>query len=305
MHISTPLIRSLQDEIRLAPLMEQPTQRPPHICLKMESAQPSGSFKLRGIGRLCESLVAQGARRLISSSGGNAGYSAAWCARLLGVDIDIYVPRSTSPEVVTQMRALGAQVQICGESWDAAHAVALQAAEARDAALVHPFDHPLIWEGHASLVHELAEQGARPELIILSVGGGGLLSGVALGLQQVGWTDVQLMAVETEGAASLAAAQKRGAPVTLERIETVAGTLGARRVCAQAMDVLERFSVRCVQLSDREALLGCEQFLATHRVRVEPACGVSYKALEYVPRLFPEVQHVVVVVCGGIAAPPA
>ena len=169
-------------------------------------------------------------------------------------------------------------------------------------AFIHPFDDPLAWQGHATLIEEVARSGYRPEAIVLSVGGGGLLCGVMEGLQQRDWLDIPVIAVETEGAASLNAAVKSGHSVELERISSVATSLGARRVCDRALHWAQAAPVDSVVVSDRAALLACERFLDDHGILVEPACGASlavvYDRLAAIERF----DDVLVIVCGGATA---
>jgi L-serine/L-threonine ammonia-lyase len=108
------------------------------------------------------------------------------------------------------IRREGAQVVEHGEAWDDAHVYASQLARQEKAGYIHPFDDALIWRGHASLVDEVVASGPRPGVIVVAVGGGGLLCGVLEGLSRVGWSDVPVLAVETEGAASFAASVAAG-----------------------------------------------------------------------------------------------
>ncbi len=202
------------------------------VWLKVDSLQPSGSFKIRGIGASCEEARAKGATAFVSSSGGNAGLAVAWAGRELGVPVTVYVPRTTSERMIGKMRDEGARVEVHGEAWDDAHAAALKATEGTGAFYVHPFDAPAVWRGNATMVTEAVGQGMkRPDAVVVSVGGGGLLCGVLEGMHTVGWKDVPVLAVETVGAASLAAAMEAGEPVDIGRIASIATTLGARRVC--------------------------------------------------------------------------
>lgn len=176
LHITTPLIESL-------PLSAHAGRE---VWLKMETAQPCGSFKLRGVGLACETHVARGAQRLVSSSGGNAGLAVAYAGRKLGVPVVVVVPETTPARARELLQLEGAQVQVVGASWQEANAHAQSLMGARDA-FIHPFDDPLLWQGHASLVDEVAQAGLVPDAVVLSVGGGGLLSGVAQGMQRNGW----------------------------------------------------------------------------------------------------------------------
>ncbi|MCO4744966.1 MAG: pyridoxal-phosphate dependent enzyme, partial [Proteobacteria bacterium] len=269
------------------------------VWLKFDSAQPSASFKIRGIGLAAERAVQAGASRLVSSSGGNAGLAVAYAGRQLGVPVLVVVPESTPALMRERIAAEGAEVVVHGAVWDDAHALAVEAAK-QGGALIHPFDHPDIWEGHSSLIHEVAAAMPKPGSVVVAVGGGGLLLGVLQGLRDVGWGDIPVLAAETHGAASLAAAMAAGQPVTLTGIETVALTLGAKRVADEALKQSLVGPVTPVQVTDTAAIDAVEAFLDDHRVLVEPACGAAlslvYSGAEALK------GPVLVVVCGGAAA---
>ena len=274
------------------------------IWLKMEALQPSGSFKLRGIGLACQTYQARGARRFVSSSGGNAGLAVAYAGRQLGVPVTVVVPQTTTARALDLLRLEGAEVIVYGASWQEAHAHALSLLDPARDAMLHPFDDPLLWQGHASMVDEVAAAGLVPDAVVLAVGGGGLLSGVAEGMRRHGWDGVPILAVETTGAASFHAAMQAGRPVPLERIDSVATSLGARQVCEQAVQWWRERPVRSLRVSDARALRACEQFLEDHRVLVEPACGAALAAVydaEHADALA-GCQRVLVIVCGGATA---
>ena len=171
-----------------------------------------------------------------------------------------------------------------------------------DDAYLHPFDDALLWRGHATLIDECAKSGLVPDAVVLSVGGGGLLCGVAEGIRRNGWTSTHIVAVETDGAASFNAAIAASQPVTLDHITSVATSLGAKRVCDQAMRVAAEHAVTSVVISDRAALDACERFLADHRILVEPSCGAALAVVyDAAPALEP-FKTVLAVVCGGATA---
>jgi L-serine/L-threonine ammonia-lyase len=274
------------------------------VYLKLENTQPTASFKLRGIGLLCQRARAAGAKSLVSSSGGNAGWAAAYAARELGLKVVVVVPESADPHMQARIRAEGAEVIVHGQERRHADARARELAEQHGATYVPPYDHPLLWEGHASLVAELTEDIPAPDYVLVSVGGGGLLAGVVDGLRTVGWTRTQVIGVETHGAAKLAAALEAGHPVTLEAIRTVAKNLGAPRIADGAFERAVAWKVRSRLVDDEAALAACERFLDDHRMSVEPACGaVLAAAYAGLPELA-AAQSAVVVVCGGACIAP-
>ena len=290
LHINTPLLESQP----LSKLAGHP------VWLKLDALQPPGSFKIRGVGHACEVHHGRGAKRFISSSGGNAGLAVAYAGRVLGVPVTVVVPETTTQRAQDLLRLENAEVIVHGASWQEANALAQTLITATDA-FIHPFDDPLLWTGHATLIDEVAAAGVKPDAVVLCVGGGGLLSGLIEGLDRNGWQDVPVYAVETAGAASFHAAVQAGAAVEIEAITSVATSLGAKRVCAQAVNSLKTHTIHSVVVSDAEALDACEQFLLDHRVLVEPACGAAL-ALAYHPEKLPVDGKVLFVVCGGATA---
>ncbi|MEA4987445.1 MAG: pyridoxal-phosphate dependent enzyme, partial [Anaerovorax sp.] len=205
------------------PLLEVNSFKDRSVMLKMEAYQPSGSFKLRGMDRICKQAINDGASHLVSSSGGNAGLSVAYVGRKLGVEVTVVIPKTTAGFVVSKLENEGAKVIIHGDVWDDAHQYALSLADDKNTAYIPPFDHPLLWEGHSTIIDELKGQCEKqPDLIVLSVGGGGLLCGVVEGLIRNKWTDTKVLAVETFGSASLYHAVKAGELIELESINTIA-----------------------------------------------------------------------------------
>jgi L-serine/L-threonine ammonia-lyase len=288
LHIETPLFESRSLSIHSGRT----------IWLKLEAIQPPGSFKIRGIGHACKEYVRRGAKRFISSSGGNAGIAVAYAGRHLSVPVVVVVPETTSERAMALIQKEDAEVIVHGASWQEANDYALSMLTEHDSFL-HPFDDPLLWQGHASLIDEVVESGVKPDAIVLAVGGGGLLCGVIEGLQHNGWTDIPVIAVETEGAASFAQSVRAGYRIELPAISSIATSLGARQICEQAFSWSEKHPISNIVVSDRSAVTACERFLADHRVVVEPACGASLSTIyDRVPEL-DCFKSVLVVVCGG------
>lgn len=291
LHIETPLIASRP--LSLASGLD--------IWLKLDVLQPSGSFKLRGIGLACETYAKQGKRRFVSSSGGNAGIAVAYAGRCLGLAVTVVVPETTTERAKQLIRQEQAEVIVHGKAWHEANALALSML-GEDDAYIHPFDDPLLWQGHASMIDEVAASGMRPDAVVLAVGGGGLFSGVCEGLTRNGWDQVPVFAVETTGAASLAAAMAQKRLVALDSVNTVATSLAAKQVCQRAFEWSQQRPTYSHVVSDLAALEACERFLSDHRLLVEPACGAAL-ALAYAPsEALQRYNKVLVVVCGGVTA---
>jgi len=271
------------------------------VWLKMEALQPPGSFKIRGVGLKCQEAVKNGATKFISSSGGNAGIAVAYAGRQLSIPVTVVVPETTTERAKALIKQENADVVVHGASWQEANALAMSMVGAGDA-FIHPFDDPLLWRGHASMVDEMAKVGTAPDAIVLSVGGGGLLCGVLEGLHRNGWSNVPVIAVETNGADSFAQAVHAGYPLELAAIQSIASSLGARKVAEQAFNWTAKHAIHSVVVSDRQAVKACESFILDHRIVVEPACGAALAAVYENVEAIRAFNKVAVIVCGGVTA---
>jgi L-serine/L-threonine ammonia-lyase len=278
------------------------------IFMKMDMFQPSGSFKSRGVGNLCLKAVESrpGPIRFYSSSGGNAGLAAVTAARMLSQEATVVVPESTTELMKAKIRAAGGHVITYGASWKEADDYIRELIEVDEQGVYcAPFDNPDIWEGNATLVDEIVDDiGGAPDAIIASVGGGGLFCGIQMGLEDHGLLNVPVLAVETEGAASLNASLQAGELVSLPAITSIATSLGARQVASKAFELGKQPNVKSLVLSDAQAAMSCCKLMDDEKIAVEAACGVSAATIYYgflrklLPDLKPE-SKVVLVVCGG------
>lgn len=270
-----------------------------HIYLKMEALQNSGSFKDRGIGNLCRYYAKQGQKGLVSSSGGNAGIAVAYAGKMLGLDVKIIVPNNTALICVNKMLAEDADVITEGAVWNEADQYARELAKELNYAYIPPFDHLKIWEGYESIIDEIKATKIKPDAIITSVGGGGLFSGLAQGLDKHKWSDVALITAETTGAATLAKSVAAKDRIVLDKIDTIATTLGAKQICQRAYDLIQTHVVHPEIITDPQAVQALLNFADDHHLLVEPACGAAL-AIAYENRpILDHYQSIVIIVCGG------
>ncbi|NQZ07969.1 MAG: pyridoxal-phosphate dependent enzyme [Algicola sp.] len=289
LHINTPLIE--------APGMSQSSGS--KVWLKMEALQPSGSFKNRGVGFACQAHQARGAKALVSSSGGNAGLAVAYSGRQLGMPVTVVVPESTKQRAIDLMNQQGAKVIITGKIWDEAHQHAMTLPNDQTA-YIHPFDDPLLWEGHASIIDEVVEAGVNPDAVVLSVGGGGLLCGVIEGLKRNGLNNTPVVAVETQGAHSLSTAITARQHIGIDNIDSIATSLGAKIVAKQAFELSQEYPISSHVVSDKQAVDACCRFVDDHRILVEPACGASLAVVYEGCEALKDKRNILVIVCGGV-----
>jgi L-serine/L-threonine ammonia-lyase len=284
LYVNTPLIRSkLRSD----------------VFYKMECDQPSFSFKIRGMEKLCRFHLENGVKRFVASSGGNAGYSLAYVGQQLDLEVSVIVPSTTTSYMIDKIISLGAKVEIYGDVWDEANIRALEIADNTGAVFVSPFNDPLLWSGHSTIIDECKIQMKKPDRLIVSVGGGGLLCGIMDGLTRNHWSDVKITTVETLGSASFYESWKAKKIIELKEIKTIANTLGAKRITEKALSLAKDFQVTPLLVSDDEAVKATQLFYKETSKKVEPACGAALSIPYMHPESFDENERVLVIACGG------
>ncbi|CAJ1361299.1 unnamed protein product [Effrenium voratum] len=291
-HVETPLIYSEPFSKHLGA----------EVYLKLDLLQPSGSFKLRGIGQTVKEAAEAGAKCIVSSSGGNAGLAAAYAARSFALPCTVVLPSSTPQSVQQRLAFYGAEVLVHGDVWDEADRRARVVVQEQKGAYVHPFDQPSTWKGHATLVEELKRQmPAEPDAIVTCVGGGGLLMGILQGVEAVGW-QCPVIACETLGASCLHSSLQAQELVTLPAITSIAKSLGALRPSKAVFEKCRQLGADQFQslvYSDQQALKACLSLADEHRLLVEPACGAALCAVTQRAEALQGATRVVVELCGG------
>jgi threonine dehydratase len=263
------------------------------VTLKLELLQHSGSFKARGAfaNLLMRKIPAVG---VVAASGGNHGAAVAYAAMRLGVPAKIFVPTVTSPAKVARIRAYGAELAIVGDLY----ADALAASEAwiaQTAALpLHAYDQTETLLGQGTLGMELAEQ-ATVDTVLVSVGGGGLIGGVAAWFAG----SVKVVGVEPEAAPTLTEALKAGRPVDAPAGGIAADSLAPRRVGELMFPIARAHVARVVLVSDEAIRRAQEVLWSAVRIVAEPGGAAALAALlsgAYAPAAG---ERVGVVICGG------
>jgi threonine dehydratase len=266
---------------------------PGRLSLKLELHQHSGSFKARGAFNLL--LAVEVPETVVIASGGNAGLAIAYAARELGRRATVFIPEVTGPAKVGRLRAMGAQVVVAGAYYaDALEASRRYAAQV-GALVAHAYDQPEIVAGQGTCGRELAAQRPGLDTVMVAVGGGGLIGGIA-----TWYADrARVVAVESERTATLASALAAGRPVDVEVGGLVADSLGARRAGAYGFEAARRWVDEAVLVPD-EAIAEAQQLLWEHtRVLCEPGSAAPLAALiggAYSPGAE---EWVGVVVCGA------
>ncbi len=290
LHNNTPILKDFSLSKKLGK----------NIYFKMDCYQPTKSFKIRGIGYVVTKAKQMEFKRIISSSGGNAGYACAYAGLILNLPVDVIVPKTTSNKTIQALEKINAHVTVHGNVWDEANEFALNLSQQNnDCFYVHPFDNPDLWIGHSSIITECTLN--KPDAVILSVGGGGLLLGVSMGLNNNNWSKTDIIAVETLGAASLYHSMQAKKLIRLDKIESKASSLGAKTIAQNAFDLaLNNNNIHSVLVSDEDCQQACDIFLQEHKCLVELACGASLSIVYKHSHILEKYNNILVIVCGGI-----
>ena len=275
---------------------------PGEVVLKLELLQHGGSFKPRGAANRV--LLARAAglvppAGLVTASGGNHGIAVSYVARALGLPAEVFVPSASPAAKRERISALGATLVVAGDIYDDAQRAADRRAAETGALLVHPYDHSDVVAGQGTVGRELADQARGLDTVLVAVGGGGLLAGVASWFRG----EVKVVSVEPMTTPALERALVHGEPVEVGVSGLAADSLGAKRIGAVPWACAAPF-VHDAVLVDDDAIRAAQRRLWEEtRLMVEPGGAAAAAALmcgAYVPA---PGERVAVIVCGGNVDP--
>lgn len=222
------------------------------LTLKLENLQVTGSFKARGATNKVLSLTPpQAARGLVTASGGNHGLGVAFAGRLAGTPVTIYLPGNVPPAKAVKLERWGARVVWEGDVWDDANRAALAAAENEGLTYVHPFADPEVIAGQGTVGAEVLEDEPETDLLVVAIGGGGLIAGVASAVRALK-PGARVVGVEPTGAPKITESLKAGRVVELSAVTTAANTLAPRRSDEMNFDIIRRAVESVVLVTDEE-----------------------------------------------------
>jgi threonine dehydratase len=257
-----------------------------HVYLKFENHQFTASFKERGaLNRLLTLSEDERRRGVIAMSAGNHAQAVAYHGRRLGIPTCIVMPRSTPNAKVDQTRVFGAEVILHGTVFDEARVFAMEEAEKRDAVLVHPFDDPLIVAGQGTLGLEMLEQAPELDVIVVPIGGGGLISGVATAAKAIK-DDVEIVGVQAERYPAAYAAFHGLSHVPAERSGTVAEGIAVKAPGSLTLAIIERLVDDVVLVSEERLEQAIFTLLEIEKTVVEGAGAAALAAVQNNPARF-------------------
>ena len=268
------------------------------LFLKAEVLQKTGSFKPRGVLNKLSTLTAGEKRRgLITISAGNHGQAVAYVAEAEGIASVVVMPSYASPAKVAACRGYGAEVVVGGDVHQAFEKVH-ELRVARGLTLVHPYDDPHVIAGQGTIGLEILEDLPDADAVIVPIGGGGLISGIATAIKLTR-PAIRVIGVEPEGAPTLRRALERGAPVRLDSVETIADGLTAPVAGERTLAAVQRFVDDVVLVSDEEIAGALRLILERTKLLVEPAGAAATAALLSGRLSLPSQATVVSLLSGG------
>lgn len=249
-----------------------------HLSLKGEHLQRTGSYKIRGAYNRISRLDPGTPGGVVAASAGNHAQGVALAARLAGIGSTIFMPRTAALPKVSATRGYGAEVRLVGQLVDDCILAALEHAAATGAVFVPPFDDPHVIAGQGTVGLELAEESADAEVVVVPVGGGGLIAGVATALALTR-PAIRVVGVEAAGAAAVRASLDAGRCVTLERVATMADGIALRSPSALTLSHVQAYVDDVVTVTEEEISTAVLLLLERTKALVEPAGAVGLAAL--------------------------
>ncbi len=266
-----------------------------NVFVKQELFQKTGSFKVRGaFNKLLSSTKEELDKGVVAVSGGNHAQAVAYASRVLELDAIVLMPDSTPQNYVDATRGYGAQVELTPTIADAFKEIERYRSEGR--VFVHPFDDELVMAGQGTLGLEIVEDLPDVTDVVVSIGGGGLMAGVASALK-ARKPEVRIWGVETVGADAMAQAIAAGHPVTLPAITSIAKTLGAPAVSDTTLAAAQRLLESVTVVSDASAIAALRFILERLKLLTEPAASCTLAAAQELKSNFG--ANVVLIFCGG------
>jgi threonine dehydratase len=269
------------------------------IRLKAEMFQKTGSYKIRGpLNKFTYLSDDQRRRGVICSSAGNHAQGVALAAKLNGMHAVVCMAANATPSKVAATRGYGAEVILHGTIWDEANEKAKQLVAERGLTYIHPFDDPQLVAGQGTLGLEIFEDWPEADVVIVPIGGGGLISGVAMALKSMN-PKVRIIGVESSGAPGMLKSVEAGRVVTLDRVDCIIDGLRVKRVGEYTHAVVSHFVDEIVTLPDQDIFDAVVWVMSHCKLVVEGAAAAPVAALLHDKVQAPAGSKVVCVLSGG------
>ncbi len=285
--------------VMTAAALRRPLDVKPEIVLKHELFQVTGSFKARGaMNRYLANRDGIRAAGLVTASGGNHGLAVARTAHAAGTRATIFVPSGVRPEKLDKMRAWNADVRVAGDEWSIANEAALAFAAETGAVYFHPFADPLVVAGQGTVGLEILDQISDLDAVIVAIGGGGLIAGLATAVKSVK-PNVRIVGVEPEGSPTLAACLQAGRKVRLDSLTSRVATMSCRETDERIFQIVQRNVEEILLVSDDEMFEASRWLWSEFAIAADLSGAASIAALRRWPERFNGMGKVCALVCGA------
>ena len=269
------------------------------LHLKLENFQRTGAFKIRGAMNRIQTLSeTEREAGVVTASAGNHAQGVALAASRAGVDATVVMPKFAPVSKVKATRGYGASVRLEGVDYDEAQAYAHQLERDEGRTYVHAFDDPVVMAGQGTLGLEIVDDCPDLDTVVVPIGGGGLISGVAVAIKQQ-LPDVRVVGVQAEGAASAAKSLEAGEVTEIDSVDTIADGIATRSVGDRTLEVMEEYVDEVVTVDDREIALALTLLLERAKTLVEGAGAVALAAVLSEAFEYDDGETVVAALCGG------
>lgn len=253
-----------------------------NVYIKPENLQKTGSFKIRGAyNKICKLSEEEKAKGIITASAGNHAQGVAFSANDLGIDATICMPEQTPMIKVDGTLKYGAKVDLFGENFDACKDHALERAEKEGLTFIPPFDDLDVIEGQGTISLEILEDLEYVDYVIVPVGGGGLIAGVAKCIKQISPL-IKVIGVEPVSAASMKEAVKEGKVVKVDGVDTIADGTAVAEVGKYTYEICKDYVDDWITVTDEEVLMAFINLMERHKLVAEPSGALSLAALQKV-----------------------
>jgi threonine dehydratase len=269
------------------------------LVLKCENLQKTGSFKVRGVlNKLSRLGAAERARGVVTVSAGNHAQALAWGARSAGIHAVVVMPEAASPAKIEASRGYGAEVVLHGATSIQAIERARELEKERNLVFVHPFDDEVVCAGAGTAGMELVEQAGELDAVVIPIGGGGLISGMAVAIKEMN-PGIRVFGVEPRGAPSMRLSLDAGRAVTLESVNTIADGLAAPMAGQVNFEIVRRYVDDVVLIDDDVIADAVRELLVSAKLLAEPGGAAATAAV--LSRAIPmrDGQRIAAVVSGG------
>jgi threonine dehydratase len=269
-----------------------------HVHLKIESIQPIRAFKVRGaLNKLIRMTGEQRAAGVITASAGNHGLGVAYAAAAFQSPATVYVPETANLFKVEAIRRLGARVVAAGRNYNGAYVEALAAQKESGATFVHAYDDPDVVAGQGTIATELLTGIDDFDTVLVPIGGGGLIGGIALYLKSKK-PGIKVIGVEPVGADAMSRSLRAGSIVTLDRVSTIADGLAASAPGKLTFELAQKYVDEVLLVEETEMLRAIRLLFEWEHLLAEPAGAAALAALLYHYRPVSN-ERVVVILSGG------